>query len=113
MLAKEWNMRLRNLLPAFLVTTGVCAGPLVAQQAQFAPPVRLKAGDELIDTANYTAHAGPLVTDFDADGKPDLLVGNFAGHIQVYKNVGTRAEPVYEDKGLLEVNGEPAKVPNW
>ena len=82
-------------------------------QAEFEPPIRLKAGDSFIDTSKYVGHAGPSITDLDADGQPDLLVGNFAGHFQVYKNVGTRTEPVYEDKGLLEVNGEPAKVPNW
>jgi hypothetical protein len=80
---------------------------------EFEPPVQLKAGDELIDTGKYTAHAGPLVVDLNDDRKPDLLVGNFSGNFQVYMNVGTRTDPQYEDKGLLQVNGEPAKVPNW
>jgi hypothetical protein len=80
---------------------------------EFDGPVRLKAGDEFIDTAKDIAHAGPLAVDLDADGKLDLLVGNFRGHFQVYMNTGTRAEPEYEDKGLLEADGETAKVPNW
>lgn len=80
---------------------------------QFDPPVRLKADGEFIDTGKYVAHAGPLIADLDAEGKPDLLVGNFGGHFQVYLNRGTRQEPEYVDKGLLEAGGETAKIPNW
>src|SRR5688572_8810824 len=69
---------------------------------KFDAPIRLKAGDEFIDTAKDIAHAGPLSVDLDANGKPDLLVGNFQGHFQVYMNTGARAEPVFTDKGLLQ-----------
>jgi hypothetical protein len=97
----------------------MCAGALSAQEAadvapmQLEPPVRLKAGDAFIDTGQYVAHAGPLAVDLNADGKPDLVVGNFGGHFQVYLNVGSRAQPVYDDQGLLEAGGATAKVPNW
>ena len=84
-----------------------------AVQNLFEPPVRLKAGNEFIDTGKYIAHSGPITRDLDADGKPDLLVGNFRGHFQVYMNVGTVAEPQYEDRGLLEAEGQTAKIPNW
>jgi len=76
-------------------------------------PVQMKAGDVVIDTGKDIAHAGPLFADYDGDGKPDLLVGNFRGHIQVYRNVGTREAPVFEDKGLLEAEGETVLIPNW
>lgn len=108
-------MRLRRLVPSFVLlwaAAGVSRGG-EKPAFDFDPPVRLKAGDELIDTVKYVGHAGPLTTDLDADGKPDLLVGNFAGHFQVYMNTGTRAEPLYAAKGLLEAGGETAKVPNW
>jgi hypothetical protein len=77
------------------------------------PPVRLKAGQTFIDTGEYTAHSGPSVTDLDANGKSDLIVGNFDGQLQVFMNVGTSTEPNYEDKGLLKVNGEAVTIPNW
>ncbi len=84
-----------------------------APAAELEPPVRLKAGDAYIDSGKYIAHSGPSVMDLDRDGRPDLVVGNFMGHFQVYLNRGTREAPVYEDKGLLQVNGEAAKIPNW
>jgi hypothetical protein len=76
-------------------------------------PFRLKAGAEWIDTGAYIAHAGPLFADYDGDGLEDLLVGNFKGHIQLYKNTGKRGAPVLEDHGLMKTGGEPIRIHNW
>ena len=95
---------------------GVCflASTTFAQESkELEQPVRLKAGDALIDTGEHIAHAGPLFGDYDGDGLPDLLVGNFRGHIQVYKNVGSRKAPKFKDMGLLKAGGETVKVKNW
>ncbi len=37
----------------------------------------------------------PRLIDIDADGDLDLLIGNFAGRVILYKNVGTKTEPVF------------------
>ena len=83
---------------------GACAIAMSAGLAQdpteLHEPVRLQADGAFIDTGEHVAHAGPLFADYDRNGVPDLLVGNFRGHIQVYKNVGTRHEPKLESKGL-------------
>ena len=112
-------MRLTRLILPCSILGAMVASAIPAHgepkngSAQFDPPVRLKAGDAFIDTGEHTGHAGPLAVDLDDDGRDDLLVGNFGGYFQVYKNVGTRAQPKYEDGGLLGAGGEKFHVPNW
>jgi|SoiMethySBSTD1v2_1073268.scaffolds.fasta_scaffold1395208_1 hypothetical protein len=110
-------MQLIRWIPAVAVlatlTRALSAQDVPEVTVQFDPPIRLKAGDEFIDTGKDIAHAGPLSVDLDANGKPDLLVGNFQGHFQVYMNAGTRAEPVFTDKGLLQADGKTVEVSNW
>ncbi|MBM4016219.1 MAG: hypothetical protein FJ293_14815 [Planctomycetes bacterium] len=78
-----------------------------------APPVRLAAGETWIDTGEEIAHAGPSFHDLDGDGRRDLLVGNFAGTLAHYRNVGTAAAPKFEAKGFLAAEGAPIKIKNW
>jgi len=55
---------------------------------EFQAPVRLMAGDEVIRVES-PGYAAPCWADIDADGKKDLLVGQFSqGKIKVYKNLG-------------------------
>lgn len=79
----------------------------------FDDPVRLQSGGAFIDTGKDTAHSGPMLQDLDGDGRPDLLVGNFKGRFQHYRNTGTREAPVFEDQGLLQAGGRPAFIHNW
>jgi hypothetical protein len=60
--------------------------------ADLAPPVRIEASGEFIDTEG--GHAAPFVCDFDGDGVQDLLVGQFAdGALWIYRNEGTNTRP--------------------
>jgi hypothetical protein len=67
---------------------------LAAQQHEsLLPPVRLEAAGAVIDTPAI-GHAAPFAGDFDGDGVPDLLVGQFEGGLlSIYKNAGTANAP--------------------
>ena len=61
--------------------------------ADLAPPVHVLAGGKPLDVER-SGHAAPFVGDFDGDGRPDLLVGQFVGgKLRVYRNTGTAAAP--------------------
>ena len=74
-------------------------------ESVFEEPIRLTAGGELIDTE--VGHAAPWVTDWDGDGRQDLLVGQFGGgKLWVYLNTGSKTEPKLT-KGSLFQEGRP------
>lgn len=92
------------------------SAPKAAQtpaQVALAAPVRLECDTGPIDTGKYVGHAGPLFADFDGDKKPDLLVGNFKGHLQLYANTGEPTAPKFVAKGLLQADGADAHIENW
>jgi hypothetical protein len=53
----------------------------------------------------------PTVTDWDRDGKLDLLVGADGGFVYFYRNVGTNAAPRYEEKGPLKADERTLRMP--
>ena len=53
----------------------------------------------------------PTVTDWDHDGKLDLLLGASKGWIYFYRNVGTNQAPLYVDQGPLQVAGHDLRTP--
>jgi hypothetical protein len=78
-----------------------------------AAPVRLECDTGPIDSGPYIAHSGPMFADLDGDKKPELLVGNFKGHFQLYANAGEPNAPKLVAKGLLQAEGKDAFVKNW
>lgn len=74
------------------------------------PPVRVEAAGKPIDTA--VGHAHPLFADFDGDGVPDLLVGQFGdGLLWVYKNTGTAAKPQFAAGVKFKDGAKGGRVP--
>jgi hypothetical protein len=56
-------------------------------------------------------HAAPTFADFDGDGLPDLLVGQFGnGRMRIYRNVGTRSEPKFDKFEWFQAGGKIAEV---
>lgn len=85
---------LNTLLLAAVAAAAPKAGaPSAGLDPELAPPVRVEAAGKPIESGDV-GHAAPFVGDFDGDGKPDLLVGQFEkGLLRVYRNEGTAAAP--------------------
>lgn len=95
---------MKRLLAGSLCILGVD----VAVAADFAAPVRLKAGDEFI-RVEKPGFAAPCLADIDRDGKPDLLVGQFnKGKIKLYKGL---AGGKFAPGEWLKAEGSVAEVP--
>jgi hypothetical protein len=88
---------------ALAVSSSLAAGELQ-------PPFRVEAGGQPIDTD--VGHAVPIMADFDGDGVPDLLVGQFGqGRLRIYRNEGTAALPKFRALGWFRAEGAFGEVP--
>ena len=73
-------------------------------------PFRVLSADGPIDVER--GHSAPWFDDFDGDGLPDLLVGQFAGgKLRLYRNVGTATTPEFEGFEYFQVDGADGAVP--
>jgi len=92
------------------VAPGGAPGP-AAPDPELAPPVRIEAAGKVIESGDV-GHAAPFVGDFDGDGKPDLLVGQFdGGKLTVYRNEGTAREPKLASGQLFKAGADLGVVP--
>jgi len=81
------------MLPTLLLAAVTAGAEPSGPAPDLSPPVRLEAAGQVIESGKV-GHAAPFVGDFDGDGKPDLLVGQFdGGLLRVYRNEGTAAAP--------------------
>lgn len=77
----------------------------------FEKPFKVEAGGEAIDVE--VGHAAPLMVDFDGDGAKDLLVGQFGeGKLRIYRNVGTKTEPKFDNFAWFKAGFADGKVPS-
>jgi hypothetical protein len=74
-------------------------------------PVRIEAGGRAIDVEH--GHAAPLFADFDGDGLEDLAVGQFGGgKLRIYKNVGFRGAPRFDEFKWFTADGSEGTIPS-
>ena len=77
----------------------------------FEAPFRIRDGQSFIDVD--VGHAAPLMVDFDGDGVPDLLVGQFGeGKLRLYKNLGTAKAPRFDGFTWFKAGEQVGKIPS-
>ena len=95
------------LLPVCCVVFAAAPPP----RSELAAPVKLTADGKAIDVGR-SGHAAPFVGDFDGDGLPDLLVGQFhEGRLRVYLNKGKKGAPRFDSWTWFTADGKPGRVP--
>jgi hypothetical protein len=100
-------MSVRNLV---LLGALCLALPCCGAMAELGPGVRVAADGEAIDVE--IGHLVPCAMDWNADGKKDLVVGQFSGgKIRLYLNHGTDASPVFKDYSFLHAGGKEIRLP--
>jgi hypothetical protein len=87
----------------------VLMGALQAQPLQLRPGVPLTSGATPLDVGDY---AIPCVTDWNGDGRKDLLVGyRYADKLALFLNTGNDAAPAFAGYVNLQANGTDIWVP--
>jgi hypothetical protein len=102
------------LLAALASTTqpsNAASADITGLDPELSPPVRIQIDGKPIDTE--TGHAAPFIGDFDGDGVPDLLVGQFGqGQLWIFHNDGTAAAPKYAKGQLFKDGADTGRVPS-
>jgi hypothetical protein len=85
------------------------ADKAVAAESRLQRGVKVEATGKPIDIK--VGHLVPCVSDWNNDGRKDLIVGQFSeGAIRLYLNQGTDAEPVFNDSSFLQAGGKPIRL---
>ncbi|NOQ86906.1 MAG: hypothetical protein GQ554_08515 [Deltaproteobacteria bacterium] len=73
----------------------------------FATPCSIEVEGIELDVESFAA---PFVTDWNGDGKKDLLVGDGEGYVHLYLNVSKNSEPQLISSGKVKVRDQDLKV---
>ena len=93
------------------VAMTACALAASAAEPAFKTGAKVNVGDKPI--AYEVGHLVPAVTDWNGDGKKDLIVGHFMGkdgNMKLFINTGSDAAPVFESEQALKAEGKPIRL---
>lgn len=80
------------------------------QENWFRPPVRITADGKPIDTGAAWGHSSPAFEDMNGDGAKDLVLGDFSGKFQVYRNEVTNGGFQFGKSKTLQAGSKDAEV---
>ncbi len=90
----------------------VAATTAEAQIVKLAAGVQIQMADGTPLEVGEVGHAAPVYHDFDGDGVPDLVVGEFEdGACRIFHNYGTATRPLFRDFEFFFAGGKKATVP--
>ncbi|MCK0132645.1 VCBS repeat-containing protein [Flavobacteriaceae bacterium F08102] len=82
----------------------------------FEKPVRLKVGDDFLNTAAKERFPSPAILDIDGDGQTELVIGSLSGRLGIYENLNTSGtgDPIWGPRKLLkDASGKAIRTRNW
>ncbi|MBL8756468.1 MAG: hypothetical protein JNK15_24450 [Planctomycetes bacterium] len=89
----------------------VCAASAAAQSPDFAPPVRLMAGDKFLGGGRM--YPSPVWHDLNGDGVLDVVVGDLPGRLTVAYGARGAATTYGPDEKVLGADGKQVDLHNW
>lgn len=97
-------------LGAILGWLGAATNIITASAAiELTAPFPVQADGKPVDVTS--GHAAPCVMDFDGDGLPDLLVGQFDDcKLRIYRNSGTKSEHKFSVYGWFRAGKSEVKL---
>ena len=89
-----------------------------AQEPTFAPPVRLKAGEQFLGNPRVEGKGdrlfpSPVLHDVDGDGLADVVVGDLQGHLTVARRLPGAALAFAPETSVKGADGKILDLGNW
>lgn len=96
----------------FMLLLALVPGAEPARLAEeLRPPVPVMVGGRPLDVAQF-GHAAPFVGDFDGDGIPDLLVGQYRdGALRVYLGKSPPTRRDFHEYTMFRAGAQTGRIP--